>query len=134
MKTLTQGLFVLLLVVAFSGCSSNPKDNLEENFKVYSKCMIDKDYSCVAEYTDFNLIKSMGGEDVFIDTMKNANVTIKRITVNKQNEIKAEGEYMETTIHYTQVAEIANEEMSLNSTIQAISKDGGETWFFTPQH
>ena len=88
------------LILGFSGCSSSPEDSL---------------------------VETMGGVDGFDKLMKSSGVTISAISIKNIAPIKKDVNILSSQITYTQTAKIHDEEMTMDSSFIASSKDDGKT-------
>jgi len=134
MKRLGLGLISLLILIGLSGCNGKPIDNLKANLSEYKECMVNNDFECQVEFMDLSSIEEITGEkvnkDALINQLKSSGIKVKSVQMNTPTKIISSGDTLSSTVSYSILMDMQGQELKQNASINAISKDDGNTWLF----
>ncbi|MCW3126006.1 MAG: hypothetical protein JWO03_1664 [Bacteroidetes bacterium] len=136
MKYIT--LSLLFLVISICALAQNPyAATIKAQAETMSRFMMKKDYKAFAKYTYPKIAEMAGGEDKMIaamtkslDDMEKGGVTFKGVTIGDPGSAITVGQEIQCTVPQTLAMKIPKASLTAQSTLIAISPDGGKKWYF----
>lgn len=138
--------FVTTLNLFFVSCKSQQgqidvksvvKENLEIQLNQLTESFIKSDYATLLKFTYPKLVEKAGGTDKAIEgikkeieNLKNNGIVFKSIITGSPTLFVEAGDEIHTLIPQTATLNVIDGTLRSESSLIAISKDGGKTWYF----
>ncbi len=127
-------------MISFKAMAGGPGDyapTIKKQAEEMSTALIKGDYKTYLKYTDPRIIKSMGGELAFIDTLKHYDAQRNRygsrifqMEVQEPTWVIDTSGELQTTVPVSTEIKVKGGMVTSLSSLIGISKDKGKTWVF----
>lgn len=128
---------VLLLFVYGSAFTQNYGTAIKSQAMDLAKALLKKDYPTVSKYMHPGVTAYAGGRTKFIQQMDTINAVatkfgaeIKKVMIGNPAEVIKYNKELQTTLPQTTEMKTGFGSLALESTLVAISQDGGKNWYF----
>jgi len=133
-------LIVICLIVPFKAFPGGPGDYapvIKAQAEAMGRALMKNDYAAYLKYTDPRVIKEMGGEAAFTDTLKryaaqrkHYGMSIYEIDVSDATWVLDTAGELQTAVPVSTEMKVKDGLVTTLSTFIGISKDKGKTWVF----
>ena len=132
---------VITLIVALTSIVADAQNHstiIKTQAMDMAKALLKKDYATVSRYMHPGVTEYAGGRNKLIQQMDTASAVaakfgaeIKKVLIGNPAEVVKFNKELQTTIPQTTEMKTGFGTLTLETTILAISQDGGKHWYFT---
>lgn len=133
-------LLIMLLVVSICHGQSNSSDYskiIKKRAETMTQHLIKKDFRSFCEYTYPKILELIGGKEKAIALMEKGSKELQaegnefsKVTIGEPSRIISNGTELQCTVPQSTELKVTNGKLVTESTLIAISKDKGVTWYF----
>lgn len=132
-------LFALLAFFLQAGAQTPPDTEvlLLQQADAMGRAFVAKDYTEFAKFTHPDVSRKFGGNQRMAELIKysfrnfdSEGVKFTGISFTEPSEIIKEGSELQCTLHQMIEMDVNGEEVTANTTLIAISRNGGKNWYF----
>lgn len=133
---------IILLILLFVGLHTTSQaqvylDNMYKQANAMARAAIKGEYATLLQYTHPTIIKTMGGKDQALATLKqgiaalkSSRFAIKKVEIGKVTQSIVTKENIQCIVPQIMDIEVSGVKAHSNNYLFGISYDGGKNWYF----